>query len=74
MASVDGDKDNDPDHMLTVETVQIILVSSPRGASAKWIKQMCCVYVLVTKPWSPRELFLTGFVLGLRSTNPFPFL
>ena len=65
VAFVDGYKDNKPGYMLIRESVQLILASSPRGASAKWVKQMGCVDVLTTKLWSPRELFLTGFVLVL---------
>ena len=65
VAFVDDDQDNGPNYMLMSDTVQIILVSSLRGASAKWINQLACIYTLATKLWSLRELFLTGFVLGL---------
>ena len=70
VAFVDGNNDNyDPNHMLRISTVQIILASSPRGANRRWIKRAGVVLKLVTELWSPRELFLTGFVLGLLLFN-----
>jgi hypothetical protein len=66
VAFVDGNEDNyDPNHMLRISTVQIILASSPRGANRGWIKRAGVVLKLAIELWSPRELFLTGFVLGL---------
>ena len=66
VAFVDGDENNyDPKRMLRGCTVQIILVSSPGGANRRWIKQAGNVIILAAKLWSPRELFLAGFVLGL---------
>jgi len=66
VAFVDGDENNyGPKHMLRRRTVQIILASPPTGANRGWVKQASNVKVLATKLWSPRELFLAGFVLGL---------
>ena len=67
VAFVDGDKDDSrPGYMMLFnESVQIVLTTSPRGASKKWINQIGHINILATKLWSPRELFLAGFVLGL---------
>ena len=69
VAFVDADSDENsyrPNLMLLLNVkVQIILATSPRGASQKWIKQAGHVKIIATKLWSPRELFLTGFVPGL---------
>lgn len=66
VAFVDGDEDNsDPKRMLCRPTVQIILVSPPRDANRRWTKRAGDVTTLATELWSSRELFLTGFVLGL---------
>jgi len=66
VAFVDGDKDYEPQHMLTVnKSVQIILGSSPQGTGGMWVKQAGSVEVLATELWSPRELFIAGSVLGL---------
>jgi len=64
VAFVDGDR-NEPDYMLLREGVQIILASAPKGARAKWIKQTGFARTVATKLWTPRELFIAGFVLGL---------
>jgi len=66
VAFVDGDRENYvPDDMFDTGTVQIIVAAPPRGASRGWIDQANDVTIFATKLWSPRELFLTGFVLGL---------
>jgi hypothetical protein len=66
VAFVDGNKDNyDPDYMLRISTVQIILASSPRGANRGWIKRAGAIKKLATELWSPGELFITGCVLWL---------
>ena len=66
VAFVDGDENNyDPKRTPRGCTVQIILVSFPGGANRCWIKQARNVKILATKLWSPRELFLAWFVLGL---------
>jgi len=66
VAFVDGDRQNyEPSLMLLDDKVQIIMASSPKGARGKWTEQAGDVKVIVTEPWSPHELFLAGFVLGL---------
>ena len=66
VAFVDGVEDNyDPNCMLRSCTVQIILASPPKGANRRWTKRAGGVTTLATKLWSPRELFLAGFVLAL---------
>ena len=66
VAFVDGDENNQPpNHMLRQGKVQLVLASSPKGARAKWTRQANFIRVIVTELWSPQELFLTGFVLGL---------
>ncbi len=65
VAFIDGDKKNyEPRTMLNTK-VQIILASSPKGASEKWTEQIGGIKAIVTELWSPHELFLAGFVLGL---------
>jgi len=65
VAFVDGDEENDaPAHIFYRDAPQIILASHPRGANQRWIRKSC-ITVLATNLWSPRELFLAGFVLGL---------
>ena len=65
VAFVDGDMESyEPSFMLFDSKVQIIMASSPEGANAKWTDQAGGVKAIVTEPWSPRELFLAGFVLG----------
>src|SRR5579863_4451187 len=65
VAFVDADKkDHEPNSILFDDDVQIIMVSSPNGANTSWIDQANGqVEILIAKLWSPRELFLTGFVL-----------
>jgi len=49
-------------------SVRIIAVSSPKGTEGRWMKKLpnsSHVFKFVTTPWSPEELFLTGFVLSL---------
>jgi len=65
VAFVDGDKDYEPHDMLLMDRVQIILVSSPKGAGAKWIRQEGYIQTIACKLWSARELLIAGFVLGL---------
>ena len=66
VAFVDGDENNEtPNLMLRGGRVQIILASCLEGARAKWTKQAGFIKVIVTELWSPHELFLAGFVLGL---------
>ena len=71
VAFVDGDrKSYEPPLMLLNKNVQIILASSPKGASEKWTEQAGSVKVYATQLWSPRELFVAGFVLGLLLSTP----
>jgi hypothetical protein len=66
VAFVDGDKSYDPKEILVDHSVQLIVASSPKGAHAKWIKQIgpgSSVTALVVKLWSDKELFLTGLAL-----------
>jgi hypothetical protein len=66
VAFVDDDTEGyGPDDMLDIKTVQIIMAAPPRDANRGWINPANDVRILATKLWSPRELFLTGFVLGL---------
>jgi len=68
VAFVDGDETGyEPDHMLRKLRVQIILAASPKGAKARWIqqKQTGHIQIIATNLWSPQELFIAGFVLGL---------
>jgi len=66
VAFVDGDMESyEPSLMLLDDRVQIILASTPEGANGKWIKQAGDVKVIATELWSPHELFLAGFVLGI---------
>jgi len=64
VAFVDGDEAGyEPDHMLREDGVQIILASSPKGATARWIQQTTGhIEIIVTNLWSLQELFVTGFV------------
>jgi len=71
VAIVDCDKGYEPNHMLMRRRVQIVLASSLKGANQPWMKQTALVTVLATKLWSARELFLTGFVLGLLHSDFF---
>jgi hypothetical protein len=65
-AFVDGDKGiTEPRDYIRCPSVQIIIVSSPQGASQKWMKQVGPDLIftkLATSLWTPRELFLTGLV------------
>jgi len=71
VAFVDGDsKSYEPCLMLFNKEVQIILASSPKGASEKWTEQAGGVKVFATQLWSPRELFVAGFVLRLLLSMP----
>ena len=66
VAFVDGNKGNyDPDYMLRIATVQIILASPPRGAYRDWMKRAGVIKKLAFELWSPGELFIAGFVLWL---------
>ena len=67
VAFFDGDKDNyEPHDMLKARRrVRIVLVSSLKGANQPWMKDKGSITAVATKLWSARELFLTGFVLGL---------
>jgi len=67
VAFVYGDEEDnyDPKPMLRRPTVQIILVSPPRGANRRWKTRAGDVATLATELWSSRELFLAGFVLVL---------
>jgi hypothetical protein len=66
VAFVDGDRDGyEPKDMLIHERVMIILAASPKGSTAKWVKQADNVGVFATKLWSENEFFITGSVLGL---------
>ena len=63
VAFVDGDKDEyEPSRMLFQNSVQIIMASSPKGSRGKWMEQAGGVEAIVTELWSPRELFVAGFV------------
>jgi hypothetical protein len=72
VAFVDGDNaDYGPDEILLRRSVQLIVVSPPKGAYQKWIKQTghaSFVTKLAVKLWSREELLLTGLVLALLST------
>lgn len=66
VAFVDGDREGyEPRHMLTHERVKIILVASPKGSGAKWLKQADNVRIFATQLWSPHELFIAGSDLEL---------
>jgi len=66
VAFVDVGRTNyNPNDILYEPTVQIILASSPKGANQRWTKRAGGVTKLITELWSPRELFVAGFVLGL---------
>jgi len=67
VAFVDGDEAGyEPDHILRKLGVQIILASSPKGATARWVSQrQDHINIIAIDLWSFRELFITGFVLGL---------
>ena len=75
VAFVDGDKDEyEPSDMLFQDSVQIIIATSPKGSTGKWIEQAGGVDAIVTELWSPHELFQAGFVYGYffqRSTDTF---
>ena len=72
VAFVDGDRTGyQLDGILFRQSVQVIAVSSPKGANPKWIKQLgqnSFVTHVVVDLWSYKELFLTGLVLALHST------
>jgi len=63
-AFVDGDKGNtEPRDFIRLPSVQIIIASSPQGASQKWMNQTGSFLFftkLATSLWTSRELFLTG--------------
>ena len=68
VAFVDADGvDYEPDYMLRKSSVQIILVASPKGGRSRWAGQMRTGLIkrIATDLWSPRELFIAGFVSGL---------
>ena len=72
VAFIDGDNaDYKPNNIVLDDpSVQIIVASSPNGASPdqKWIKQLSGnrrrIIRLAAKLWSRRELFVTGLVLN----------
>jgi hypothetical protein len=72
VAFIDGDKgDYEPESFLLSRSVQLVVASSPKGASQKWTKQMghaSSITRLAIKLWSRKELFLTGLVSALFST------
>ena len=67
VAFVDGDpKDFVPQKFLLHHSVQLIVASSPKISSQKWIKQAGdTVTELAINLWSEKELLLTGSVLAL---------
>ena len=73
VAFVDGDElDYEPDHILRIPSVQLIVASSPKGANQRWIKQLgqgSFVTQLVVDLWSQEELLITGLVLSI-TLNP----
>ena len=71
MAFIDGDNATykPDDIVLDDPLVQIIVASSPKGASQdqRWIKQLSSrrdLTTLVTKLWSRKEILVTGSVLA----------
>jgi hypothetical protein len=72
VAFIDGDKgDYEPEDILIGRSVQLIVASSPKGASQKRTKQTghaSFATNLAVKLWSYEELLLTGLVLALPST------
>jgi hypothetical protein len=67
VAFVDGDpEDFVPQKFLIHHSVQLIVASSPKVSSEKWIKQAGnTVTQIATNLWSEKELLLTGSVLAL---------
>jgi hypothetical protein len=67
VAFVDGDrKDFEPQNFLIHHSIQLIVASSPKVSSEKWIKQAGDTMTQLTiKLWSKKELLLTGSVLAL---------
>ena len=67
IAFVDGDNgEYAPNWFLRDPCVQIIMASSPKGTQHRWLKQaghLEHVAKLAADLWSPREFYLTGFVL-----------
>ena len=70
IAFIDADRTlAEPREFLRQPSVQVIVATSPRGTTQSWLKQMGDALIplkLVTALWSPRELFITGFVVTLR--------
>jgi len=68
VAFVDGDgKNSEPEPILSLPVIQIIVASSPKGADQRWLKQTgddTMFTILATSLWSPAELFLTGLVFA----------
>jgi len=73
VAFVDGDKvDIVPAKVLLNPQIQIILVSSPKGAYQKWTNQTgnnTLFTKIATSLWSRHELYLAGLVLAFFSFN-----
>ena len=67
VAFVDGDKHaSEPHTMLWQNNVRVILAASPKGTQTAWVKEkQGSIKIIATTPWSNRELFIAGFVLGL---------
>jgi len=72
VAFVDGDESGyKPFQMLRQPGVQIILASSPKGATAKWIKQeKRHIEIIATNLWSFSELFVAGTFLDPLDISP----
>ena len=74
MGFVDADKGrSEPNVVMRLSgSVQIIVATSPKGASQKWLKQtgqLVDFTAFVTSLWSPQELFLTGLVLAFLAST-----
>ena len=74
VAFVDADHKNshEPKRMLNRFTVQLVVASSPKVSSEKWIKQAghgSCFNQLAINLWSQKELLITGLVLVLLSNT-----
>jgi len=65
VAFVDGDKESyDPDDMLGMETVQIILASSPRGVNRGWVSKQVtlqCLQLSYSRGVSSSQLGFASF-------------